>query len=207
MEKLDLTKKYKSSYTAKTSPTLVNLEKAQYLSIRGSGDPLQKPFSNKVEALYSAAYAVKFIYKAEKKDFVVSKLEGLWWFDEEKYKQVSLANTPHEVKREDWQYTLLIRMPDYVKERVVEKAMKELKNKKNIDLAEEIKLFTISEGQAVQIMHVGPFSAEPQTLQKLQEFIQENTLKRNGIHHEIYLSDFRRTPPEKLRTILREPVM
>ena len=114
MEKLDLTKEFKSYFSAKTTPEIVSLEPANYLSICGKGNPSSEDFQKKIEALYSTAYAVKFQYKSKKLDFVVSKLEGLWWFDEEKYPNKNVETSSTEVPREDWEYRLLIRMPDFV---------------------------------------------------------------------------------------------
>lgn len=205
MEKLDLTKKYKTYFTAKTKPELVNIEKAQFLSILGKGDPSGKAFADNIEALYSTAYAVKFDCKAQGHDFVVSKLEALWWYDEKKYTNKTIA-TAVEVPRSEWEYRLLIRMPDVVKKKDLDKAKATVMGKKNIPLVQNIEFFAMMEGTCVQMLHVGPFSTEPETLLLMNAFIEKNKFGRNGLHHEIYLSDFRKTEPHKLKTILREPV-
>lgn len=206
MEKLDLTKEFKSYFSAKTNPEIVSLEPANYLSICGKGDPSSEDFQKNIEALYSTAYAVKFIYKSKNLDFVVSKLEGLWWFDEEKYPDKNIETSSTEVPREDWEYRLLIRMPDFVTKEETELAKQNAITKKGILLAQKIDFFTLFEGNCVQIMHVGPFSTEPDSLRKINDFMKGKNLLKNGLHHEIYLSDFRKTPPEKLKTILREPI-
>jgi hypothetical protein len=206
MEKLDLTKKYKTYYTAKTKPTLVEIEKAQFISIQGKGDPNERAFAERIEALYPVAYSLKFAYKEKGKDFTVSKLEGLWWFDEKKYAAKSMSDTSIEIPRSEWEYRLLIRLPDFVTKKEFENAVKVVIEKKNIVLAKQLEFFEMDEGKCVQMMHVGPFSTEPESLKEIEKFCSENKLAKNGLHHEIYLSDFRKTKPEKLKTILREPV-
>lgn len=206
MEKLDLTKKHKAYFTAKTKPELIDIEPAQYLSILGKGDPNEDAFAKNIEAIYSTAYALKFIYKAKEKDFVVSKLEALWWFDEEKYPGMNMANCAVEVPRSEWSYRLLVRLPEYVQEADVPTAIQTVITKKNIELAKQVEYFSMTEGKCVQMLHVGSFATEPETLQQILAFCEQNKLGKNGLHHEIYLSDFRKTAPEKLKTILREPV-
>src|ERR1044071_937495 len=124
MEKLDLTKQYKTYYTAKTTPEIVEIEQAQFLSITGKGDPSGKEFTQRIEALYSTAYAIKFVFKSEGKDFIVPKLEGLWWFDEKKYTSLTIIDTPSKVPREEWEYKLLIRLPDFVTNKDVNDGIK-----------------------------------------------------------------------------------
>lgn len=206
MEKIDLTKLYKTYYTASETPDIIILEKVQYLAILGKGDPDSKSFATTIEALYATAYAIKFIYKALKKDFVVPKLEGQWWYDEEKYKNLSVAEITEKVNRSEWEYRLMIRMPDFVTSDIIEKVIANTAAKKLMPEVKDIHLFNLEEGKCVQALHVGPFSKEPETLSRIDDFIQSNNLTRNGLHHEIYLSDFRKTSPEKLKTILREPV-
>lgn len=206
MEKLDLTKKYKSYYTAKTQPELIEIEPAQYLSICGKGDPSEQPFAARVEALYSTAYTIKFNFKGQNQDFVVAKLEGLWWFDETRYPGKTISTASADVPRSEWEYRLLIRLPDFVTQNDLEKAKEFVVNDKGIQLAEEVEFITLNEGKCVQMMHVGPFATEIETLRKIGEFTNTHQLAKNGLHHEIYLSDFRKTAPDKLKTILREPV-
>lgn len=206
MEKLDLTKKYKTYFTAKTKPELVEIEKANFISICGKGDPSDIAFTEKIEALYPVAYAIKFFYKAKGKDFVVSKLEGLWWFDEQKYANKTIINSATEVPRSEWEYRLLIRIPDFITLQDFEQVIKTVATKKNVPLIQDVSYFTLSEGTSIQLLHVGPYSTEPESLKLIEEFSKHHKLLRNGLHHEIYLSDFRKTAPEKLKTILREPV-
>lgn len=204
--KTDLSKLHKDYYTAKKTPQIVTFETVQYLSITGKGDPSGKEFSDVTGTLYATAYAVKFTCKALGNDFVVPKLEGLWWYDENKFANLSIADAPQKVKRNDWEYRLLIRMPDFVTPEIVNKAIADTVEKKQDDNVKNVHLFTMNEGKCVQILHTGPFNKEPESLQLINEFMISNNLLRNGLHHEIYLSDFRKTSPEKLKTILREPV-
>lgn len=206
MDKLNLTKKYKSYFTAKQKPELIEIEQAQFISIAGKGDPAAQAFADRIEALYATAYVLKFMYKAKSSDFVVSKLEGLWWFDEDKFAGKTIVTTAIEVPRSEWEYRLLIRMPEFVAEEDLTRAKETVIGKKDIQLAEQIEYFTMSEGKSVQMLHVGPFSTEPETLKQIGAFIDKNNFKKNGLHHEIYLSDFRKMEPHKLKTILREPV-
>lgn len=206
MEKSDLTKLHKSYYSATEIPKIVTFEKIQYLSILGKGDPSLKNFSDTIEALYATVYAIKFIYKALKNDFVVPKLEGLWWYDEELHKGLTIDEAPHKVKRSEWEYRLMIRMPDFVTAEVIEQMVANTAAKKLLPKVNDIHLFFLEEGKCVQALHVGPFDKEPETLNRINDFMQSNNFSRNGLHHEIYLSDFRKTSPDKLKTILREPV-
>ena len=205
MKKLNLTKEYKSYYTAKTYPEIVEFGEIAYLSIEGRGAPGGEEFQAKISALYSLAYGVKMLMKREGKDFTVAKLEGLWWVDSDK---------PYtEVPREEWRWKLLIRQPEFVTSEIVEKARKEVVKKKEkkkefeiIEMLKKVKFEKMNEGKCVQILHIGPYSNEQKTLTKMYEFMKEERLIPAGYHHEIYLSDPRRVKEERLRTILRQPV-
>ncbi len=206
MEKLDLTKQHKSYYTAKPVPELVDIEPAHFLSLTGKGDPSGLPFAERLQALYTTAYAIKFRRKQAGRDFTVPKLEALWWYDEQRFGKPSMANAPVEVPRSEWEYRLLIRMPPYITEKDVQNGIDAVLLKKKSDLAGAVEFYRMAEGKCIQVLHVGPYSTEPETLKRIAEFSETNGLEQNGLHHEIYLSDFRRTAPEQLKTILREPV-
>ncbi|MCP4112307.1 MAG: hypothetical protein GY749_43415 [Desulfobacteraceae bacterium] len=198
MNKLDLVKEFKSYYKAKNKPEIVEFEKIPYLSIEGKGEPAGEVFTKAIEALYPLAYGVKKICKSQEKDFGVPKLEGLWWVKSDK--------PALEVPRSEWYWKLLIRMPDFVTSEIVKTAKQEVFKKKGLDLIREIRFETVSEHKCIQIMHVGPYATEPETLEKMDIFMKENSFTKNGLHHEIYLSDPRKTAPEKMKTILRQPV-
>ncbi len=148
---------------------ILEIEPAQFLSIAGKGDPSNKQFADKIEALYSTAYTLKFAYKAKDKDFVVSKLEGLWWFDEKKFANKTIVNTSVEVPRSEWEYRLLIMLPDFITKQDLERAKETVIAKKGIQLARQLEYFTMAEGKSIQMLHVGPFSTEPETLKQIGE--------------------------------------
>jgi hypothetical protein len=204
--KADLTQVFKHYYTCGTKPELHEFGAAEFLAIRGSGDPSAEAFQKNIEALYSVAYTVKFMSKANNHDFVVAKLEGLWWYDEVKFADTKLGDTASQVPRSEWEYHLMIRMPDFINEQMVRNAISSALQKKGNPFINNVEYFTYEEGLSVQMLHVGPFETENKTLEQIAAFMTENNLLRNGVHHEIYLSDFRKTKPEKLKTILREPV-
>lgn len=206
MTKTDIIKQYKREYTATNKPQVMVIGEANYLSICGIGDPSMPDYAARIQVLYAIAYTIKFECKKNNQDFVVSKLEGQWWFDEAKFPGLTISNAPQLVPRNEWNYRILIRMPEYVHEEMIREARHKFLQKTKNDLADEILLFRIPAGRAVQILHLGPFDTEPETLTVLGQFISGNELVKNGLHHEIYLSDFRKTKPEKLRTILREPI-
>lgn len=198
--KLDLTKEYKTYYTAKTTPEIVEIEEGKFLTIEGKGAPGSDEFQSKVSALYSLAYGVKMMMKKEGKDFAVAKLEGLWWVDSDK---------PYtEVPREEWRWKLLLRQPDFVTSEIVEKARQEVLKKKKLELANEVKFEKMKEGKCVQILHIGPYATEPESIAKMKKLMEEKNLAPNGLHHEIYLvmAYPRNVAEEKLKTILRQPV-
>ena len=198
--KLDLTKEYKTYYTAKTTPEIVEIEEGKFLTIEGKGAPGGDEFQAKVSALYSLAYGIKMLMKKEGKDFIVAKLEGLWWVDSDK---------PYtEVPREEWRWKLLIRQPEFITSEIVEKTKQEVIKKKKMEIINDVKFEKMKEGKCIQILHVGPYSTEPESIAKMREFMDKNNLVENGLHHEIYLvmAYPRKVPEEKLKTILRQPV-
>ncbi len=201
MEKIDLQKKFRAYYSATSKPALVILKQAKYLAITGQGDPSAAAFTDKIQTLYKVSYAIKFLCKARNQDFTVAKLEGQWWFDELKYKNISMTDAPKSIPRNEWKYRLLIQVPDFVSFEDLSAAKTKLSNKGQTIGLSGVILYEIEGGPVVQALHIGPFDTEPETLMRIQEYILENKLERSGFHHEVYLSDFRKTAPEKLRTI------
>ena len=196
--KLDLTKEFRNYYRAKATPEVIELDEAPFLTLEGKGEPGGSEFARKIEALYPVAYSVKNLSKKQGQDFVVPKLEALWWVDSDK-----LAL---EVPREEWRWKLLIRLPDFVTGQMVETAKEETFKNKALELAKMTKFERLKEGKCVQAMHVGSYSSETETIEKMRDFMRANNLTDRGFHHEIYLSDPRRATEEKLKTILRQPV-
>ena len=198
MAKLDFTKEYKAYYKVGVKPEIVEFDTIKYLTIEGKGEPAGKVFTSKVEALYPLAYGIKKVCKEQGNDFGVPKLEGLWWVESNKHAL--------EVPRNEWYWKLLIRMPDFASREMMLSVQPEVSKKKKNDLIQEILFEEITEGKCVQIMHIGPYSTEPETINMLLEFIKNNGLTVNGLHHEIYISDPRKAVPEKMKTIIRYPV-
>lgn len=205
MKKIDLQKQHKSYYSATKEPELVKIERACFLSITGKGDPSSRQFSDNIQALYTTAYALKFHFKNRGQDFTVAKLEGLWWYDETKHTNNTTIESAMLIPRAEWQYQLLIRMPEPVLREDLLFVTPLLLAKNKSDLVQNVSFLQIDEHLAVQALHVGPFDTELETLKKIQQYMCEYRLEKSGFHHEIYLSDFRKTPPDKLKTILREP--
>lgn len=206
MEKTDLTKLFKAYYSAKTYPEVVQVEAANFLAISGQGDPSGPDFALSLQALYSTAYTLKFTCKDVGQDFVIPKLEGLWWFDEQKYGHFSPQEAPQQVPRDAWEFTLMIRLPEFINPTMVAAAIDSNFRKRGLPLIKRVHFKQLQEGKCVQMLHVGPFDTEPASLKLIFEFCQKHQLVKNGLHHEIYLSDFRKTAPHLLKTILREPV-
>jgi hypothetical protein len=202
MSKLDLKKELKEIYKASTrKPNLVDVPKGRFLSITGRGEPGGLAYTNALNALYAVAYTLKFKSKTDGRDFTVMPLEGLWWWDAQNF--TSFVDAP---PKDEWNWRSLIRFPDFITQNVVEVAKVEAKAKKNIAEIDKIILETFNEGLSAQIMHIGPYSEEEPTIQKLHSFIKEMGYKMKGLHHEIYMSDPRRVPKERWKTIIRQPV-
>jgi hypothetical protein len=198
MVKLDLVKEYKVYYKSGTKPEIVEFDPVKYLTIEGKGEPAGDIFTRKIEALYPLAYGIKKVCKDKGNDFGVPKLEGLWWVE---------GNKPAlEVPRSEWCWKLLIRMPEFVTKEMMVSVQPGVAKKKKNELIREISFEKITEGRCVQIMHIGPYSTEPDTINKLMAFMAESGLSVNGLHHEIYLSDPRKTEPSKMKTLIRYPV-
>ena len=199
-EKIDLYKQHKDQYKATKKPILLAADEAMYLAIDGRGAPGGDEFTDKIGALYGAAYTIKMTRKfSGQQDYVVCKLEAIWWFDDDKQ---NFDSAP----REKWNWKLMIRTPKIVTQQELERAVSVLIEKGKTPAVREVKLETISEGRCVQMLHVGPYDKEGETVEAMRAFAAEQGFEFDGRHHEIYLSDPRRVPPERLKTILRHPV-
>lgn len=199
MPKLDLLKAFPDYYGATSTPALVSFGPLPYLGITGQGEPEGTVYTAALGGLYRVAYGVKKLCKAEENDFVVPKLEGQWWVGE------SETLPPLDVPRERWHWRLMLRLPAFVTARQVAAAKTAAAT--HTETAQHVTVETLDEGTCVQVLHHGPYSSEPQTLAKLEHFIEREGLRYGGLHHEIYLTDPRKSAPEKLRTILRQPVL
>jgi len=200
MKTIDLKKTLKPYYTAfAAKPVFVDVPTMNYLMVDGTGDPNGQLFQEAVGSLYSVAYTLKFTFKKSQAiDYPVMALEGLWCADD-------VADFLSG-KRENWQWTVMIVLPDIVAKKDVEQAVAAVKKKAKFPRFPEVRFEKFAEGRAAQVMHVGPYSAERPTIERLHRFAGEQGYKLRGKHHEIYLGDPRRSAPEKLRTIIRHPV-
>jgi hypothetical protein len=199
MDKLDLFQELKATdYSTPRKPVLLDIKPAVYLSLDGCGSPREESFQEAIGALYAMAYTLKFASKAEGRDFKVAPLEGQWWVDDPR----GFDATPMQ----DWQWRLLIRIPDFINSTQLKSAAAGLTEKGKSPLVQKVKRATIKEGRCVQMLHVGPYDREQPTIQVMLSHASCQGLRPAGHHHEIYLSDPRRVAPEKLRTILRYPV-
>jgi hypothetical protein len=202
MEAIDNKKIYKSIYSAKATPESVQIPDLSYLAIDGAGDPNNSPeFSSAVEALFSVSYTLKFAIKKQfEKNYVVMPLEGLWWTEHMDRFQI--------LDKSNWLWTLLIMQPKEVTEEILMAAKEQAKTKKQNSYIDKLNLVVLEEGTSAQILHIGPYSSEAENVQKLHQFIKDRGKSFDGLiqkHHEIYLSDMRKTAPEKMKTIIRQP--
>jgi hypothetical protein len=201
MEKVDIKKERKDLYSPSAKEiTFVNVPELNFIMIDGAGNPNNsQEYQEAIEALYSVSYTLKFIIKKNQSiDFVVGPLEGLWWNDDPN--QFSLNN------KDIWKWTAMIVQPESVKEELVQEAFKTVEKKKKLASLSKIRLERFREGLSVQTLFIGPYSEEVPTIKKIYEFIEKQGYKSAGKHHEIYLSNPKKTTPEKLKTIIRQPV-
>lgn len=202
VEKLDLKKQWKHLYQPPAGEiTVVNVPPLTYLMVDGEGDPNKsKAFEQAVEALYSLSYTLKFSLKKSPRaiDYGVMPLEGLWWADDPRVFM--------QTDKSAWKWTAMILQPEFISRGNVDAAFEEVRKKKNPAALERVRFETLDEGECVQTLYFGPFSEEGPTIQRMHDAIHAAGKKIHGKHHEIYLSDPRRTVPAKLRTILRQPM-
>ncbi|MBE6038493.1 MAG: transcriptional regulator [Anaerofustis stercorihominis] len=204
----DFKKEYKEYYMPKNKPTIVDVPAMNYIAVCGSGDPNQADgeYQKSIESLYSIAYTLKMSKKTSYKidgyfDYVVPPLEGFWWID-------GLDGMDYS-RKSDFKWISCIRLPDFITEKDVNWAINEANKKKKKDFS-GVRYMTINEGLCVQCMHIGSYDDEPATVKLMDEFIirngYENDFSEKRMHHEIYLSDVRKTSPEKLKTVIRHPI-
>lgn len=202
VEKIDF-KKTLDTYQAKQGEfRIVDLPDMHYLMLDGTGDPNTSPlFADSVETLYPVAYKVKFASKRELgRDYVVPPLEGLWWAED-----MTTFSTARDKSRWDW--TLMLMVPDWIDADLVESVVQQVGAKSPPERLADLRFALLSEGRCVQTLHIGSFDDETAVLAQMHnEIIPEYGFQLAGKHHEIYLSDFRKVTPEKMRTILRQPV-
>lgn len=201
VKKVDLKKELKDFYNpSKSSVSIVEIPEMNFLMIDGEGDPnVSQYYRNAVESLFSVSYALKFMSKKGKLgiDYTVMPLESLWWVKpKEKF---SLYN------KDNWQWTAMIMQPEWVTKDMFEQAIVDVENKKGELAFDKLKFKKFNEGLSAQILYIGSYQDEDSVIQNIHNTIADNGGSISGKHHEIYLSDPRKTKPEKLKTILRQP--
>ncbi len=172
-----------------------------YIMVDGEGDPnTSQQYQDAIQVLYALSYTLKFAIKRGEAqvDYVVMPLEGLWWVDEMDEFDID--------DKDAWKWTSMILQPEPVTPELFAEAFEEVQKKKNLPALEKARLEELHEGLSAQIMHIGPYAEETPTIEKLHSFIRDNGYELSGKHHEIYLGDPRRAAPEKLKTVIRQPM-
>ncbi len=201
MQKTDFKKELKHLYRpSKAKFSVVDVPAMQFLMLDGHGNPNDNPvYEAAVSALYAVAYAVKFASKQQlERDFTVMPLEGLWWVED--MREFSIED------KAAWDWTMMIMQPEWITAEMIEAAKAKAAAKKDLPALPQLRFDTYHEGLSVQIMYIGPYADEAPTIAGLHTFAEEQGYVLAGKHHEIYLSDPRRTAPEKLKTVIRQPV-
>jgi len=202
MTKIDFKKELKYLYgPSKKDFQIVEVPKMTFLMVDGHGDPnTAAEYTQAVEALYAVAYKLKFLSKKNGQDYVVPPLEGLWWAED-------METFTSSRDKSQWDWTMMIMTPDWIQEEDFQHALLEAEKKKDNPALGKTRWETYHEGLSVQILHLGSYDDEGPILEKMHNtWIPENGYTFNGKHHEIYLSDPRRVEPEKLKTVLRQPI-
>jgi len=204
----DFKKEYKEFYMPKNKPEIVTVPKANYIAVRGKGDPNEVggAYQQAISVLYAVAYTLKMSYKTDHKiegffEYVVPPLEGFWWQDGK--------DGIDYTDKASFNWISVIRLPEFITQKDFEWAVETATKKKKLDCS-SAELMTIDEGLCVQIMHLGSFDDEPATIALIDEYIEKNgyvnDITKTRLHHEIYLSDARRVVPEKWKTVIRHPI-
>lgn len=204
----DFKKEFKEFYMPKAAPQIVTAPRANYIAVRGQGDPNAEngAYQDAIGVLYAVAYTLKMSHKSDHKidgffEYVVPPLEGFWWQDGTAGVETSDKSTFHWIS--------VLRLPDFVTRQDFAWAVETATKKKKLDCS-AAEFLTVEEGLCVQIMHLGPFDDEPRSVALMDAYVRENgyvnDISETRLHHEIYLSDARKTPPEKYKTVIRHPI-
>lgn len=204
----DFKKEYKEFYMPKNKPEIVTVPQANYIAVRGKGNPneIDGAYQKAISILYAVAYTLKMSYKTEHKiegffEYVVPPLEGFWWQDN--------VDGIDYADKAAFNWISVIRLPEFITQKDFEWAVETASEKKKLDCS-SAEFLTVDEGLCVQIMHIGVFDDEPQTVTLMDEYIAqngyENDITESRLHHEIYLSDARKVAPEKWKTVIRHPI-
>lgn len=201
MEKVDHKQVYKELYKPSAKvPSIVDVPKLKFLMIDGKGDPnTAQEYADAISTLYPVAFTLKFkLKKAGIVDYTVMPLEGLWW--------VEGKGSFFDTAKDEWNWTAMIMKPNVVTSESVAETIEEVRTKSNPPSLSKLRYEEYHEGLSVQIMHIGPYSEEAPTIERMHKFAKDSGYNLHGKHHEIYLSDPRRTAPEKLKTVVRQPI-
>ncbi len=202
MDKIDLKKTLRHLYHSSAKEvTEVDVPPMNFLMVDGEGDPnISQPYADAIEALFAVSYTVKFMVKKGEFaiDYGVMPLEGLWWADD------MTKFSPDD--KSNWKWRAMIMQPSFVTTELIDRAVAEVKRKKAPAALIKVRFISWTEGKCAQIMHIGPFSEEGPTIEKLHRFIAASNRQRIGKHHEIYLSDIRKADPKNWKTIIRQPM-
>lgn len=204
----DFKKEYKEFYIAKNKPQIVDVQRANYIAVRGKGNPNEEngEYQKAISVLYAVAYTLKMSYKTDYRidgffEYVVPPLEGFWW-------QNNMDGINYSDKS-SFNWISVIRLPDFVTEKDFKWAAETVEKKKKLDCS-SAEFLTVDEGLCVQIMHIGAFDDEPKTVAIMDKFLEdngyENDMNDKRLHHEIYMFDARKVSPEKWKTIIRHPI-
>jgi hypothetical protein len=200
VKKVDYKKELKHLYGSSSKKVvIVEVPSMNYFMVDGEGGPAAESYQQAIEALYGLSFTVKLdVKKGVGPDYTVMPLEGLWWA-----KDITAFSAD---RKDEWQWKMMIMQPDHVTAKHVNAATKQLREKKNPLALDKIRFESYHEGPSVQILHIGPYDDEGPTIAQMHKFIDENGYQLHMKHHEIYLSDPRRSKPEKLKTVLRQPI-
>lgn len=204
----DFKKEYKEFYLPRAKPEIVNVSKANYIAVRGKGNPNEEggSYQQAVGILYAVAYTLKMSYKTDYKidgffEYVVPPLEGFWWQD-------GIDGVDYSDKS-SFNWISVIRVPDFITEKDFKWAVETATKKKKLDCS-SAEFLTVEEGLCVQIMHIGSYDDEPASVKLMDDYLNENgyanDMNQSRLHHEIYLSDPRKIEPEKWKTVIRHPI-
>ena len=204
----DFKKEYKEFYMPKKRPEIIDVPPMNYIAVRGKGDPNEEngAYKQAIGVLYAVAYTLKMSYKTDRRiegffDYVVPPLEGFWWQD-------GVKGIDYD-KKDRFNWISVIRLPDFIKKDDFEWAVKTAAEKKKIDCS-SAELITVNEGLCAQIMHIGAFDSESESVELMDKYLEENGYENDisdkRLHHEIYLSDARKVVPEKWKTVIRHPI-
>ena len=202
-DKVDLKKELKTYYRPSAKKfSIVELPPMQFLMVDGAGNPnTAQAYKDAIETLYAVSYTVKFMMKQEHgHDYTVMPLEGLWWGTPKGLTHFTDAD------KDKFVWTSMIMQPDFVTPELMEEGIRRAVAKKTLPALEKLRFETFEEGLSVQVMYFGPYSDEGPTIDRMHQHAYNQGYQLRGKHHEIYLSDFRRTAPEKLKTVIRHPI-